>query len=255
VTATTPLPTPALILAADHRARAVLTTENWDEYFGALAKALPSCDGILASAQPLTGLSATGHVTALHRTYLSLNRTGLAGSVFELDDRLVASVQRAASDGWTGVKHMTRIDLADPVTASALELLGQVLEEARGAGLEALVEPLVWRDGRVSRDPDDIVLAAVVAHDMGAPVVKVPVPSVPSGAERRRAVARIVASVGVPVLFLGGPRGEGGRDPVLDEVRDVMDGGGAGMAMGRTIYQDPDPAEMAALVAGLVHGG
>jgi DhnA family fructose-bisphosphate aldolase class Ia len=254
VTAYTPLPTPALILAADHRARAVLTTENWDEYFGALAKALPSCDGILASAQPLSGLAAAGHITALHRTYLSLNRTGLAGSVFELDDRLVASVQRAASDGWTGVKHMTRIDLADPVTASALELLGQVLEEARGAGLEALVEPLVWRDGRVSRDPDDIVLAAVVAHDIGAPVVKVPVPSVPPGAERRRAVARIVASVGVPVLFLGGPRGEGGRNPVLDEVRDVMVGGGSGMAMGRTIYQDPDPAEMAALVAGLVHG-
>jgi class I fructose-bisphosphate aldolase len=128
-----------------------------------------------------------------------------------------------------------------------------VLEQARGAGLEALVEPLVWRDGRVSRDPDDIVLAAVVAHDMGAPVVKVPVPSMPPGAERRRAVARIVASVGAPVLFLGGPRGEGGRDPVLDEVRDVMEGGGSGMAMGRTIYQDPDPAEMAARAAGLVH--
>ena len=254
MTTSTPLPTPALILAADHRARAVLTTENWDEYFGALAKALPSCDGILASAQPLAGLAAAGHVTPLHRTYLSLNRTGLAGSVFELDDRLVASVQRAASDGWTGVKHMTRIDLADPVTASALELLGQVLEAARRAGLEALVEPLVWRDGRVSRDPDDIVLAAVVAHDMGAPVVKVPVPSMPPGAVRRRAVARIVASVGVPVLFLGGPRGEGRRDPVLDEVRDVMEGGGSGMAMGRTIYQDPDPGEMAARVAGLVHG-
>jgi class I fructose-bisphosphate aldolase len=149
---------------------------------------------------------------------------------------------------------MTRIDLADPVSASALELLGQVLEEARGAGLEALVEPLVWRDGRVSRDPDDIVLAAVVAHDMGAPVVKVPVPSVAPGEERRRAVSRIVASVGVPVLFLGGPRGEGGRGSVLDEVRDVMDGGGRGMAMGRTIYQDPDPAEMAGLVAEQVHG-
>jgi DhnA family fructose-bisphosphate aldolase class Ia len=249
-----PLPTPALILAADHRARAVLTTENWEEFFGALTKALPHCDGILATVQPLAGLAEAGHITALHRTYLSINRTGLAGSVFELDDRLVASVARAAADGWTGIKHMTRIDLADPVTAPALELLGQVLEEARAAGLEALVEPLVWRDGRVSRDPDDIVLAAVVAHDMGAPVVKVPVPSAAPGEERRRAVSRIVASVGVPVLFLGGPRGEGGRGPVLDEVRDVMDGGGRGMAMGRTIYQDPDPAEMAGLVAERVHG-
>jgi DhnA family fructose-bisphosphate aldolase class Ia len=89
---------------------------------------------------------------------------------------------------------------------------------------------------------------------MGAPVIKVPVPAVTAGRERQRAVARVVASVGVPVLFLGGPRTEEGRDRVLDEVRDVMAGGGAGMAMGRTVYQDPDPAEMAGLVGALVHG-
>jgi DhnA family fructose-bisphosphate aldolase class Ia len=249
-----PLPTPTLILAADHRARAVLTTENWADFSGALARALPFCDGVLATAQPLTFLAAAGHVTALHRTYLSINRTGLVGSVFELDDRLVASVRRAAADGWTGVKHMTRIDFDDPVTASALELLGQVLEQARDAGLEVLVEPLVWHEGRVQRDTDAVVTAAVIAHDLGAPVIKVPVPAVSPGAERRRAVARVVASVSVPVLFLGGPVTEEGRDRVLDEVRDVMEGGGAGMAVGRTLYQDPDPAEMAGLVAGLVHG-
>ena len=97
-------------------------------------QALPSCDGILATAQPLAGLAAAGHLTALHRTYLSINRTGLAGSAFELDDRLVASVPRAAADGWSGVKHMTRIDMEDPITAAALELLGQVLEQARAGG-------------------------------------------------------------------------------------------------------------------------
>jgi 2-amino-4,5-dihydroxy-6-oxo-7-(phosphonooxy)heptanoate synthase len=92
-----------------------------------------------------------------------------------------------------------------------------------------------------------------VAHDIGAPVIKVPVPAVAPGTARRRAVARVVASVSVPVLFLGGPMSEDGRDRVLDEVRDVMEGGGAGMAMGRTLYQDPDHGEMAALVHALVH--
>jgi DhnA family fructose-bisphosphate aldolase class Ia len=248
-----PLPTPTVILAADHRARGVVTTENYRDYLGALAQALPSCDGILATAQPLADLGVGGHLTPAHRTYLSLNRTGLAGSVFELDDRLVASVPRAAADGWTGVKHMTRIDLADPLTAPALELLGQVLEQARAAALEALVEPLAWREGRVARDTDSIVFAAVVAHDIGAPVIKVPVPAVAAGSERTRAVARVVASVGVPVLFLGGPLGDAGRPPILDEVRDVMAGGGSGMAIGRAVYQDPDPAEMAGLIAALVH--
>jgi len=248
------LPVPAVILAADHRARGVVTIENYRAYVKALVHALPACDGILATAQPLADLADGGHLTPRHRTYLSLNRTGLAGSVFELDDRLVASVPRAAADGWTGVKHMTRIDMEDPVTASALELLGQVLEQARDAGLEALVEPLVWHEGRVRRETDAVVLAAVIAHDIGAPVIKVPVPAANPGADRQRAVARVVASVSVPVLFLGGPRTEAGRDRVLDEVRDVMEGGGAGMAMGRTLYQDPDPAEVAGLVDALVHG-
>jgi DhnA family fructose-bisphosphate aldolase class Ia len=247
------LPTPAVILAADHRARGVVTVENYREYVEALVHALPACDGILATAQPLADLADGGHLAPRHRTYLSLNRTGLAGSVFELDDRLVATVPRADADGWTGVKHMTRIDLADHRTSAALELLGRVLEQARAVALEALIEPLMWRDGRVARDTDSIIFAAVVAHDMGAPVIKVPVPAVAPGTDRQRAVARVVASVGVPVLFLGGPLGEAGRPPVLDEVRDVMHGGGSGMAIGRAVYQDPDPAEMAGLVAELVH--
>jgi DhnA family fructose-bisphosphate aldolase class Ia len=253
-----PLPTPALILAADHRARGVVTIERYADYLAALRSALPSCDGILASRQPLADLAARG-LDPSHRSYLSLNRTGLAGSVFELDDRLVASVRQASEAALTGVKHMTRIDRSDPRTAAALELLGGVLAEAGRAGLETLVEAVVWRDGRMARDPDSVVLASVIAHDIGAPVLKVPVPDVPAGAARVDAVARVVASVGVPVLFLGGPRPTAepvaaGRDRVLAEVRDVMAGGAGGMAIGRTIYQDPDPAAMAAAVARIVHG-
>jgi DhnA family fructose-bisphosphate aldolase class Ia len=263
------LPVPSLILAADHRARGLVTIERYDAYLAALTDALPYCDGILASAQPLSDLAASGALGKGQRTYLSMNRTGLVGSAFELDDRLVASVWRAAEDGWTGVKHMTRIDLSDPLTAGALELLGQVLEEAKAAGLQALVETAVWRDGAMACDTDSVVMAAVVAHDMGAPVLKVPVPDVPAGGARVEAVARVVASVGVPVLFLGGPRREegesgeassgfggagDGRRGVLEAVRDVMAGGGAGAAIGRTVYQDPSPAEAARQVAWIVHG-
>ena len=151
------------------------------------AAALPHCDGILASAQPLRDLVESGAITSAHRTYLSINRTGLAGAAWELDDRLVATVARAAADGYSGVKIMTRIDLGDPHTAGALELLGRVLEEARAAGLEALVEAVTWRDGRMSHDADDIVHAAVIAHDLGAPLLKVPVPE--RGDDRATGVA------------------------------------------------------------------
>jgi DhnA family fructose-bisphosphate aldolase class Ia len=254
-----PLKGPALILAADHRARGVITIEPYSSYLGALRAALAHCDGILASTQPLTHLERT--TAARHRTYLSLNRTGLAGSVFELDDRPVATVARAVADGCTGIKHMTRIDLSDPLTAGALELLGQVLEEARIAGLEALIEAVTWRDGKMARDTDSIVYAAVVAHDMGAPVLKVPIPDAPPGPPRVEAVARVVSSVGVPVLFLGGPRqyAPDGSDTgkvrgvTMLEAADVMVGGAAGLAIGRALINDPDPGGIAREVSALVH--
>jgi DhnA family fructose-bisphosphate aldolase class Ia len=249
------LTAPALLLAADHRARGVVTIERYSDYLAALRAALPACDGILASTQPLGDLVSSDALSSEQRTYLSLNRTGLAGTVFELDDRLVASVEHAAQAGYTGVKHMTRIDPDDPVTAGALELLGTVLERARTAGVEALIESLSWRHGAVDRSPDAVVYAAVVAHDLGAPVLKVALPEATPGAERVDCVARVVDSVGVPVLFLGGPKGSATRHEILDEVRDAMAGGAAGMAIGRVVYEDPEPAVMAALVADVVRGG
>ena len=232
-----------LILAADHRARGVLTIERYADYVAALQAALPFCDGILATVKPLRDLK----LEPSQQTYLSINRTGLAGSAFELDDRLVATVGRAAAEGWTGVKHMTRIDLTDPLTAPALELLGRVLEETEAAGIEALVEPVPWKDGRMDHDVDAIIHAAVIAHDMGSPLLKVPLPDAP---DRVAAVARVVDSVGVPVLFLGGPAHD-----ILDEVRDVMAGGGAGMAVGRAVFQHANPAGFAQEVRAIVHGG
>jgi DhnA family fructose-bisphosphate aldolase class Ia len=256
-----PLKGPVLLLAADHRARGNITVERYADYLASVRAALGSCDGILASAQPLRDLAESGALSGRHRTYLSINRTGLAGSVFELDDRLVATVGRAAAEGWTGIKHMTRIDPTDERTADGLELLGRVLEESRDAGLEALVESVPWRNGHMVSDTDAIVMAAVIAHDLGAPVLKVPLPEAPPGEARGQAVARVAAAVGVPVLFLGGPRQSEMYEPdrairrkVLDQVADVMAGGGAGMALGRVLYQDPDPARVARLVADAVHG-
>ena len=57
------LPVPAVILAADHRARGVVTMENYRDYVEALVHALPACDGILATAQPLADLADGGHLT------------------------------------------------------------------------------------------------------------------------------------------------------------------------------------------------
>ena len=100
--------------------------------------------------------------------------------------------------------------VADEQDAAALAHHTRGLALRLCNGGEALIEPLVWQEGRIRRDTDAVVLAAVIAHDLGAPIIKVPVPAASPGAERQQAVARVVASVGVPVLFLGGPRSEAG---------------------------------------------
>ena len=125
------LPTPALVLAADHRARGVMVVERYSDYLAA-ANSGPAAlrrDPGHGAADGRPG--PVRRVRPGQRTDPSINRTGLAGAAFELDDRLVATVARAAADGWTGVKLMTRIDYADPGGAAGLALLGQVLEEAR----------------------------------------------------------------------------------------------------------------------------
>ena len=58
---------------------------------------------------------------------------------------------------------------------------------------------------------------------------------------------------GVPVLFLGGPRRDATGD-AASLARDVMDGGGAGLAVGRLVIEDPDPAGAAERLAAIVHG-
>jgi DhnA family fructose-bisphosphate aldolase class Ia len=118
-----------------------------------------------------------------------------------------------------------------------------------------MIEPVWWRDGKMSRATADIVSAAVIAHDLGAPLLKVPVPDEPAGADRIRAVDRVVASVGVPVLFLGGPHRGPGGEGVVGEARDVMAGGGGGLAIGRAILQEASPSAAARELAEVVHAG
>ena len=262
------LATPALVLAADHRARGVIVVEEYHAYLHAVREALAHCDGLLASLQPLVDLVRDGAAPG-RALYLSINRTGLADSVFELDDRQVATVRRAAAEGCTGIKVMVRIDTDDPRTAAGLELVGRVLDEARHAGLDAMVETMPWRADAPDHDVDAVVRAAVIVHDMGAPLLKVPCPHTPPGSARSEAVARVVRAVGVPVLFLGGPRtspvsatagddegldGAGAGAELLSLARDVMAGGGAGMAVGRGLLEHPDPAAMADTLAAVVHG-
>ncbi|MET9297508.1 2-amino-3,7-dideoxy-D-threo-hept-6-ulosonate synthase [Streptomyces sp. NPDC003077] len=96
------------------------------------------------------------------------------------------------------------------------------------------------------RDPALVAHAVQLAADLGADLVKTMyVGSVPEMRDLTRAAP-------VPVVAVGGPRADDDGQ-VVAYVEEVLRGGAAGVAMGRNIFQAPDPGAMAAKLAGLIH--
>ena len=241
-TAAAASPAPALILAADHRARGVITIEPYADYLGARsAEALAHLRRHPGDrpAAAVTWPAAGAHPT--RPPHLSVDQPDRAGRL-GLRARRPAGGQRGPGRRrrWTGIKLMTRIDLADPVTAPPhWRCSGQVLEEARAPGLEALIEPLSGATGGWPATPTRSCLAAVVAHDLGRARAQ--------GAGPRRGRRAEPGSRRWPGSWpawgcrsssSGVRTGPTAPTASCGEVRDVMAGGGAGLAIGRAILEE-----------------
>ena len=103
----------------------------------AVALSRPGVDGVLGTADILEDLLLLG---ALEDKVVigSMNRGGLAGAAFELDDRFTGyDADAVAAAGFDGGKMLTRIDLDDPATVATLEATragGQRAGRARADG-------------------------------------------------------------------------------------------------------------------------
>jgi 2-amino-4,5-dihydroxy-6-oxo-7-(phosphonooxy)heptanoate synthase len=93
-------------------------------------------------------------------------------------------------------------------------------------------------------DPDAVEHAAVIAADLGADLVKTVYPGSPE------AMSRIARRTGVPVLVAGGPPCE----DLYTQVGRALDGGAAGVAIGRNIIRADDVAATTRKLGDLVHG-
>jgi DhnA family fructose-bisphosphate aldolase class Ia len=91
-------------------------------------------------------------------------------------------------------------------------------------------------------------VAVRVASEEGADFIKTWYTGDPSS------FSKVVDYSLVPVLIAGGPKAENERD-VLEMVRGAMDAGAAGIAMGRKIWQSPDPAGMVRALAAIIREG
>lgn len=201
-----------MMIAADHPARAALGAGDRPMAMAdradlldrlCLALSRPGVNGVLGTPDVIEDLLLLG---ALDGKVVvgSMNRGGLAGSVFELDDRFTAyDAESVAAMGYEGGKMLMRIDPADPATAATLHACGRAVSELAARGLLALIEPFTAHriDGRVRNDltPDAMIRAMTVASGLGSTSaytwLKVPV--VPE-------MARVMAATTLPAVILGG---------------------------------------------------
>ncbi len=96
------------------------------------------------------------------------------------------------------------------------------------------------------RDPALIAHAVTLAADLGADIVK----TVFAGSVAE--MAAIIRGCPIPVVVAGGTRMTTTSE-VLSSVDEALQAGATGVAMGRNIFESPDPAVMARKVAGLIH--
>src|SRR5690606_36167087 len=133
----------------------------------------PGVDGLLATPDILEDLLLLGELEG-KVLFGSMNRGGLTGSAWELDDRFTAYDAEAVADlGLHGGKMLVRILDDDPGSIATLEACARNVSELARRGLVAMVEPLpAYRDEsgrvRISTDMDDIVAAVSVASAPGA---------------------------------------------------------------------------------------
>ena len=201
-----------MIVAADHPARGALSvgdrptamnsrTDLLDRLRAALTN--PGVDGVLATADILDDLVLLG---ALEDKVVisSMNRGGLAGSRFELDDRMTAyTAAGTAKAGMNGGKMLCRIDFDDPGTVSTLAACAQAVDELAAAGLIAMVEPFISRreEGRVHNDlsPDAVIKSIHISQGLGSTSaytwMKLPVVD---------EMDRVMDATTLPTLLLGG---------------------------------------------------
>lgn len=124
-----------------------------------------------------------------------------------------------------------------------------IISEGRETGIPVILEALPFNIGR----PDDYTVENVrfavrLAAELGADVVKTAFPTNGSVAEFRS----IVEAALVPVVVLGGAA-MGDDRALLTMVKNAIDAGASGIAVGRNVWQHANPPAVASALHAIVH--
>ena len=263
-----------VLLALDHAARGVtqirehkLAMGNRHELLARARRILadPELDGVVASSDVLEELFFLNYLERQNsgRGFLdgrllvgSMNRGGVAGTVFETDDTFTSiSARRLAELHCDGGKMMYRMDPQDPASGRTIVACSEAVNDLRRHKLAAFLEPQgVVRHGEkyeVQKDVDTMVrhcgIAAALGESSSHLWLKLPY---------CEDFGPVGLATTLPILLLGGPA----RANAGDTLRDFAAGLAAsprvrGAIIGRNLLfpSEGDPLPMCRALTALVH--
>jgi hypothetical protein len=244
------------LVAADHPARGALRSGDdpmamadrrslLERLVTALAH--PDVDGVLGSPDVVEELLLLG---ALEGKVVigSMNRGGLDGAVFTMDDRFTgydaASIAGCRLDGG---KMLLRIDDQDPGTLQTLHACAQAVTDLAERKLVAMVEPLPYRretDGTLVllQDAPSLARAVTVASALGTTSaytwLKMPACDDPDV---------VYGATTLPCVVLGGVPGPDLAEQVASWGKTLRQPVVRGLVIGRTVLY-PDTGDVAGTV-------
>lgn len=237
-----------LLIAADHPARGALGVRDdaaamadRTDLLRRLVVALerPGVDGVLGTADILEDLLLLGALE--HKVVIgSMNRGGLQGASFELDDRFTGyDAAGVAAKGFDGGKMLCRIDLQDPGSVATLEACATAITELAARDLMAMVEPFLSTrtGGHVRNDlsADGVIRSVAIASGLGATSshtwMKLPVVE---------GMDQVMTSTTLPTLLLGGDPSGAPDQTYAGWEKALALPGVRGLVVGRALLYPPD---------------
>jgi hypothetical protein len=237
------------VVAADHTARGMVGVAGdphamadrrsmLDRLLEALAH--PRVTGVLASADIMDDLVVLGGLEGKVAVG-TMNRGGLAGAAWELDDRFTAfDPAHLVECRLDAGKMLLRIDDGDAATAPTLEACAHAVQELADRSLLAMVEPIPYTKDAAGRavwdnDPFQLLRAVGVCAALGSTSARTWL-KIQATAD----IAAVAAMTTQPLLLLGGDPGpDSGRTFALWE-QALHQPTVRGLVVGRALLYPPD---------------
>lgn len=260
------------ILAADHPARRVtkaagdtLAMADRHDYLARILRVLSSdrVDGVMATMDILEDLLTINELSDRRPVdgkllIASLNRGGLAGVSWEMDDPITGPTPQTCSDwGFDGTKLLLRVADDEPGSLKTMMACAQAITEANRLNLPTFLEPLpaVRTEGGYAmvKNADALAPLVGVASALGDSSqrlwLKLP---------HCENYAKVAGATTLPILLLGGET-KGDPTPFLRQVSDALAAAAnvRGALVGRNVLYPAagDPLPVAEAVGGIIHDG